>query len=67
MKKILYKSLLIVSVILIICFLIFIIKDYLNYNEFMSAPFYVYIIARTLEFIIPSIMCFIISKIIKNK
>lgn len=61
------KFLYTICTILIIGFIIRITVDYFKYNNVNnSAPFYLYIIIRTIEFIIPSIILFITSKIIKN-
>lgn len=32
-----------------------------------SAPFYVFIIIRAIEFVAPSIICFVVGKITKKK
>ena len=54
------------SIILFVVFLIFIIFDFINYDSFEnSAPFYTFLIARTLEFLVPSVVLVIISKIMK--
>lgn len=61
------KFLYIFVLFLIITFIIIITVDYFKYdNVNNSAPFYLYIIIRTIEFIIPSIILFTTSKIIKN-
>lgn len=68
MNKNIYKILYILSIILVICFIIYLIIDYFNYDSIItSAPFYVNIIIRLLEFILPSIILFIIGFILKNK
>lgn len=60
------KFLLLASIILFVVFLIFIVFDFINYNKIEnSAPFYTFLIARTLEFLVPSVVLVIISKIIK--
>ncbi len=67
-KENIYKFLYIVSIIFIIGFIIIIGVDYFKYDNLNnSAPFYTFIIMRIIEFIIPSILVFIIGKIIKNK
>lgn len=67
-KENIYKFLYIVSIIFIIGFIIIIGVDYFKYDNLNnSAPFYTFIIIRIIEFIIPSILVFIIGKIIKNK
>ena len=60
------KFLLLASIILFVVFLIFIVFDFINYNKIEnSAPFYTFLIVRTLEFLVPSVVLVIISKIIK--
>lgn len=67
-KDNIYKILYIVSVLLIVVFAIMIGIDYLNYNTYInSAPFYVRILERSIEFVIPSIIVFGIAMIIKKK
>ncbi len=67
-KENIYKFLYVVSVFLIIGFAIRLGVDYFKYDEYSnSAPFYVFIIERVVEFIIPSIIVFIVAKIAKKK
>lgn len=67
-KENIYKLLCIVSIILVIVFAIVLVIDYINYdNTLNSAPFYTWIIVRSIEFILPSIIIFIASIIIKKK
>ncbi len=67
-KENIYKFLYIISALLIIAFVIRLGVDYFKYNTHTnSAPFYVFIIERTFEFIIPSIIVFIVARIAKNK
>jgi hypothetical protein len=65
MKK--EKILFIISVLLIFMFVIITLIDYLKYDESYSAPFAVDIFVRTLEFIIPSVIVFLIALFIKRK
>ena len=66
-KAILYKTLFIVSALLILGFAISFGVDAYNYNIFMgSAPLYAYAIVRAVEFIIPSFVAFVIALIIKK-
>lgn len=62
-----YKFFYLVSVLALIGFFLRIGVDYFKYDITNSAPFYVFIIERTLEFIIPSIIFFIIGKFLKKK
>ena len=67
-KENIYKFLYVVSIFLIIGFAIKLGVDYFKYDSYNnSAPFYVFIIQRVVEFIIPSIIVFIIAKIAKKK
>ena len=67
-KENVYKFLYLVSILLIIGFGIRLGIDYFKYDEVSnSAPFYTFIIERTLEFILPSIIVFIVAKFAKKK
>lgn len=67
-KENIYKFLYTVSLFLIIGFVIRLGVDYFKYdNTNNSAPFYTLIIERLIEFIIPSIIVFIVGKVIKTK
>ena len=66
-KENFYKLLYIVSILLILCFFILLGIDYFKYNAMVnSAPFYAFIIVRSLEFILPAAIIFIVAKIIKK-
>jgi len=66
--KVLYNFLYVVSVILIICFCAMVIYDYINYDSFnTSFPFYAFIINKIVTFLFPSLILFILSRIIKRK
>lgn len=66
MKNNIYKFLYFISILLIIGFIIFIVLDYLKYDVSNSAPFYIFIIFRSIEFLLPSLICFIIGFILKK-
>lgn len=67
-KENIYKFLYTVSIFLIIGFTIRLGADYFKYNNTNnSAPFYAFVIERTVEFIVPSIIVFIVGKVVKNK
>ncbi len=67
-KENIYKYLYTVSIFLIIGFAIRLGVDYFKYDSYNnSAPFYVFIVERVVEFIIPSIIVFIVAKIAKKK
>ena len=62
------KYLNILATILVIIFLGMLTIDYFRYDSYSTSfPFYTYIILRGVEFLIPSVILFIISKIIKHK
>ncbi len=67
-KENVYKILYAVSILLIIAFVIILGVDYFKYDNINnSAPFYVFIITRMIEFIIPSVVIFIIGTMTKKK
>lgn len=67
-KENIYKFLYTVSIFLIIGFTIRLSVDYFKYDNLNnSAPFYTFIIVRIIEFIIPSIIVFIVGKVMKKK
>lgn len=68
MKDNIYKFLYVVSIFLILVFSVRLVVDYFKYDtRNNSAPFYAIIIVRIIEFIVPSIICYVIAKILKNK
>lgn len=67
-KENIYKLLYIVGIFLIVGFVIRLGIDYFKYDNFNnSAPFYIYILIRSVEFIVPSIIIFIIRKVMQIK
>ena len=67
-KENIYKFLYAISIFLIIGFIIGISVDFIKYDEMNnSAPFYAFIIIRTIEFVAPSIICFGVGKVTKKK
>lgn len=67
-KEDLYKLLYAVGIFLIIGFAVRLGIDYVKYdNVNNSAPFYILVIERTLEFIVPSIIAFIVGRAVKLK
>ena len=57
----------IISILFILGFCIQISVDYFQYTHYNSAPFYVYLLVRIFEFLIPSLIIFIFAKVIKKK
>ena len=67
-KENIYKFLYAVSIFLVIGFAIRLGVDYFKHDNISnSAPFYAFIIERLVEFIIPSIIVFIVAKVVKKK
>lgn len=58
-----YKLFYLVSILALIGFFIRIGVDYFKYDITSSVPFYLFFIERTLEFIVPSIIFFLLGKI----
>ncbi len=68
-KSNIYKILYAISILLIIIFVALVGYDYFYYytDYFGAAPFYVFILFRTVTFIIPSIIVFIIARVLRKK
>lgn len=67
-KENIYKFLYTVCIFLILGFAIRLGVDYFKYDNInTSAPFYALIIIRVIEFIIPSVIVFIVGKVMKKK
>jgi len=67
-KENIYKFLYAVCIFLIVGFVIRLGADYFKYDNINnSTPFYTFIIERVVEFIIPSIIVFIVGKVMKKK
>ena len=67
-KENIYKFLYGISIFLIIAFVIILVIDYFKYDPYNnSAPFYVCILERGLEFILPSIIVFVVGIFCKKK
>ena len=63
-----YKLLYAISIILLVAFIVSVAVDYHYYNSIAtSAPFYVSIIIRGFEFVIPAIIMFVVGIICKKK
>lgn len=69
MKKInITKMCNVISIILLVCFIVKTIIDYTQYSSTLnSAPFYVWVIANALYFVLPATIVFIVGLIIKIK
>ena len=67
-KEDIYKFLYAVCIFLIAGFAIRLGADYFKYDIINnSAPFYIFVIERVVEFILPSIIVFIVGKVMKKK
>lgn len=64
--KTISKILKIVSIVLILVFVGLLINDYINVYPYGSAPFYVYVLVRVIEFIVPASICFVASELIEK-
>ena len=68
MKKYLPLALLIMSIIFALAFIGFTAYDIYIYNTTVnSAPLYVFILARAVEFIVPAVALYIVSRVLKKK
>ena len=66
MKKIIVLMLLFISILLFFLFYIVLEADYLNWYMY-SSPFYLNVIVRCIEFILPGIISLIIGIILLKK
>ncbi len=67
-KQNIYKLLYLLCALLILGFCIGLGVDYFKYDGmFNSAPFYAFVLARAVEFIVPSIAIFAVARILKHK
>ena len=67
-KKNIYKIFFAAAVLLLILFAVLLIIDAVNYNRTLtSAPFWIFVMARAVEFILPCIVVFIIGLILKRR
>lgn len=61
------KYLYIVCIVLIFGFIVRLGIDYFKYDDInTSAPFYTFIIIRAIEFILPTIILFIVGKVMEK-
>ena len=68
MKSNLFKVLYCVFIVLVIAFIVFLGIDFYFYDPIStSAPFYAYLIIRGLEFLLPAVIIFIISEVVRRK
>lgn len=68
MKRYLDKIFYTLSIVMFLCFLVFIVKEYIEYDPLVtSAPFYVNIIVGLVCFILPGLVFFVIGYLCKKK
>ena len=73
MKKILkkeniYKILYFASIVFLILYVAFLVNDLVHYNKYVTSfPFSTFVLARTVEFIIPCILEFLIGLYLKKR
>ncbi len=69
MKKVnIYKFLYTVSALLVLGFAIHTIVDGCRYNSMLTSfPFYAFVLVRAIEYLVPSIIVFIVAVIVKKK
>lgn len=67
-KQNIYKFLYAVSALLILGFAIHTIVDGCRYNSMLTSfPFYAFVLVRAIEYLVPSIIVFIVAVIVKKK
>ena len=67
-KHNIYKFLYVVSALLALGFGIHTIVDACRYNNMLTSfPFYTYLIVRAIEYLVPSLVVFIVALIVKKK
>ena len=67
-KKLIYKLFYIISIIFAAAFCVLVAVDAYKYSSALnSAPFYVFVYARAIVFLLPSLITFIIGRILHKK
>ena len=67
-KENIFRCLYAISLLLMVVFITLTGMDWWKYDEALnSAPFYIFVVKRVIELVIPSIVIFIIARIIKKK
>ncbi len=65
-KKIISMILFFLSLLLLLGFVVVLNLDYLNYSYY-SNPFYIHVISRSIEFLLPSLLIFFIALFFRKK
>ncbi len=58
------KTWLLMTGLLLVIFLYFLLLDWQRYSPSDSAPFYVFLIVRSIEFLLPAFLCLIIALVL---
>lgn len=66
-KENIYKFFYLLSALLLLGFAIRLGADYMKYDVSNSAPFYVFVMERTAEFVLPAIIALLAGLITKKK
>lgn len=67
-KSNLHKFLYLISVLLVLGFAIHTVVDAVRYDSMLTSfPFYVFVIAHAVMYLVPSLFVFIIALIVRNK
>lgn len=66
-KKYLSTILFVLSALLTVAFAALLLRDYCVVYPYGSAPFYLYIIVRAVEFLLPAAISLTIAIVLKNK
>ncbi len=67
-QKLIYKLLYVISIIFAAAFCVLVAFDAYKYSTTLnSAPFYVFVYARAIVFLLPSLITFIIGKVLHKK
>lgn len=66
-RSIISTLLFVIAAALVVCFGVFLWQDYTVHYQFGSAPFYLYVVERAVEFLIPSIVCIVVGGVIRKK
>lgn len=66
-KKYLTVILFVLSSLLTVAFMGLLLRDYTVVYPYGSAPFYLYVIIRAVEFLLPAVACFTVGLILKKR
>lgn len=66
-RSIISTLLFVAAAALAVCFGVLLWQDYTVHYQYGSAPFYLYVVERAVEFLIPSIVCIVVGGVIRKK